>query len=125
MNADDVLARIVSALEGAGIPYMLTGSLASSIYGTPRATNDIDLVIAPTESQLRRLKELLPETEYYFDLDDALDAVRRRSQFNVIDFASVWKVDLIIQRRRPYDRTAFGHKVSIQHAGIRLFVTTA
>jgi hypothetical protein len=60
MNPDDVLGRIVSALEGAGIPYMLTGSLASSIYGTPRATNDIDLVIAPTGSQLRKLKELLP-----------------------------------------------------------------
>ncbi len=125
MKPDDILARIVSALEGAGIPYMLTGSLASSIYGTPRATNDIDIVIAPAEGQLRKLKELLPETDYYFDLDDALDAVRRRSQFNVIDFASVWKVDLIIQKRRLYDRTAFDHKVSIDHEGIRLFVTTA
>lgn len=125
MKAGDVFARIVSALEGASIPYMLTGSLASSIYGTPRSTNDIDIVIAPTEDQLRKLKELLPETEYYFDLDDALDAARRRSQFNVIDFASVWKVDLIIQKRRLYDRTAFDHKVSIDHEGIRLFVTTA
>ena len=67
MKADDVLARIVSALENSNIPYMLTGSLASSIYGTPRATNDIDMVIAPTEDQLRKLKELLPETEYYLD----------------------------------------------------------
>ena len=74
MKPDDVLARIVSALDGAGVPYMLTGSLASSIYGTPRATKDIDIVIAPTERQLRKLKELLPETSYYFDLDDALDA---------------------------------------------------
>ena len=81
MNPDNVLARIVSALEIAGIPYMLTGSLASSIYGTPRATNDIDLVIAPTQAQLRKLKESLPESEYYFDLNDALDAVQRRSQF--------------------------------------------
>jgi len=125
MKADDVLARIVSALEGASIPYMLTGSLASSIYGMPRATKDIDIVIAPTESQLRKLKELLPETEYYFDLEDALEAVIRRSQFNVIDFASVWKVDLIIQKRTLYDRIAFDHKVSINHEGIRLFVIKA
>jgi predicted nucleotidyltransferase len=64
MNTEDVLARIVSALEGAGIPYMLTGSLASSIYGTPRATKDIDIVISPSEGQLRKLKELLPGNEY-------------------------------------------------------------
>ena len=125
MNTEDVLARIVSALEGAGIPYMLTGSLASSIYGTPRATKDIDIVISPSEAQLRKLKDLLPGNEYYFDLDDALDAVRRRSQFNVIDFASMWKVDLIVQKRRSYDRTAFEHRVSIDHEGIRLFVTSA
>jgi len=125
MKPDDVLARIVSALDGAGVPYMLTGSLASSIYGTPRATKDIDIVIAPTTRQLRKLKELLPESSYYFDLDDALDAFRRRSQFNVIDLASMWKVDLIFQKREPYDGEAFAHRAPIDHDGIRLFVTSA
>ncbi len=125
MSADDVLARIVSTLERATIPYMLTGSLASSIYGTPRATMDVDIVFAPTEEQLRRLKELMPEAEYYFDLTDALDAHRRRSQFNVIDFATMWKVDLIFQRHRPYDRTAFERKVAIDHQGFQVFVASA
>jgi hypothetical protein len=63
MKPDDVLARFVAALEGAGIPYMLTGSLASSIYGSPRATLDIDIVIAPSQSQLRKLKDLLPDSD--------------------------------------------------------------
>lgn len=125
MNADDVLARIVSALDGASVSYMLTGSLASSIYGTPRATKDIDIVIDPTEDQLRALKKLLPEAEYYFDLEDALDALRRRGQFNVIDFATMWKVDLIFQKRRAFDRTASEHKVAINHEGIHLFVISA
>jgi len=48
--------------------YMLTGSLASSVHGMPRASNDFDIVIAPTPEQLRVLKTLLPEPQYYFDL---------------------------------------------------------
>src|SRR5438093_231758 len=68
MNVQDVLRRLADALNQAGIPYMLTGSLASSAHGMPRASNDFDLVIAPTPEQLRVLKTLLPEPQYYFDL---------------------------------------------------------
>ena len=52
MNAPDPLARIVAAFDDAGIPYMLTGSFASSYYGTPRATQDLDFVVAPTTEAL-------------------------------------------------------------------------
>ena len=49
MSAPDVFQRIVEALDSAGIPFMLTGSFASSLHGITRATQDIDLVVAPTE----------------------------------------------------------------------------
>lgn len=45
MSQQALLKRIVEALDGAGIPYFLTGSLASSLQGEPRASHDIDLVI--------------------------------------------------------------------------------
>jgi hypothetical protein len=45
MTAPKVLRRVTAALERAGIAYMLTGSLASAYYATPRSTQDIDLVI--------------------------------------------------------------------------------
>jgi len=51
LTAANIFQRIVAALEQAGIPYMLTGSFASSFHGTPRATQDIDFVIAPTADQ--------------------------------------------------------------------------
>ena len=47
------LRRIVEALDAAGIPYALAGGLAVSIYTTPRATEDIDLLI--TRSDLERV----------------------------------------------------------------------
>jgi hypothetical protein len=48
----EFLRRVTAALDTNGVPYMLTGSLASSMYGIPRATNDIDIVIAPAREQL-------------------------------------------------------------------------
>ena len=83
MSAHDLLDRLVRALSQTGIPYMFTGSFASSFHGTPRASNDFDLVMAPTNDQLRALKTFLPESEYYFELDDALHALTRSLQFNI------------------------------------------
>jgi hypothetical protein len=68
---EDVFGRIVRALDDAGIPYMLTGSFAASYHGHPRATQDIDIVVAPTPDQLVRLRALLPESDYHLDLSAA------------------------------------------------------
>jgi hypothetical protein len=77
------------------------------VHGTPRATQDLDIVIAPTRTQLSELLKLFPDTEYYVSFDAALDALARRSQFNVIDFETGWKVDLIVIKDRDFSRTEF------------------
>ena len=45
------LRRVVAALDAAGIPYALAGGLAVSIYTTPRATEDIDLLLARADRE--------------------------------------------------------------------------
>ncbi len=125
MTAEDVFRRMVGILERAGIPYMLTGSFASSYHGSPRATQDIDVVIAPTAEQIKALVKALPETEYYVDEESALDAQKRQGQFNVIDFATGWKVDLIVRKARPFSRTEFDRREFVDIQGVRLAVATA
>lgn len=107
MTAEAFFSRIVLALEQAQIPYMVTGSFASSAHGVVRGTNDIDIVIAPTAAQLRALVAEFPDDRYYADQYDALDALQHESQFNIIDFATNWKVDLIIRKTRSFSRTEF------------------
>lgn len=68
MSATDVFRRFVATLDQVGIPFMLTGSFASSLHGVTRATQDIDLVIAPSEGQLRELVASLPPDAYYIGL---------------------------------------------------------
>jgi ketol-acid reductoisomerase len=74
MSIPEVLQRITTALDQAGITYMLTGSFASAHYGAPRSTQDIDLVIEASATQLRTFIQNLPTGEYYSDWDAALEA---------------------------------------------------
>jgi len=119
MTAADVLRRIVAALDHAGIPHMLTGSFAGAYHGEARATQDIDIVIAPTADQLLEFVSRLPDDEYYLDVGTALSALRSRSQFNIIDKTTGWKIDLIVRRERRFSIEEFGRRQKVELAGVR------
>jgi hypothetical protein len=125
MTAADLFGRIVSRLDAAGIPFMLTGSFAGAYHGRPRATQDIDFVIAPTAAQLHALVAQLPPAEYYVDTDAALDALRHESLFNVVDLETGWKVDFICRRSRPFSRAEFERRTRVELLGIALHIATA
>lgn len=124
MTADDFFARVIHALERTNVPYMLTGSLASGAFGRVRATQDIDIVIAPTVQQLRELIAEFPNDRYYADEEDALDAFQHASQFNIIDFASSWKADLIIRKARPFSVVEFERRQRLMVNGVDVYVTS-
>lgn len=85
---------------------MITGSVASSVHGSPRSTRDLDIVIAPSREQLLALMKEFPESDYYADREQAMNALSHRSQFNIIDFATGWKIDFIIAEDSEYGRVA-------------------
>lgn len=99
---EEALAALVRRLEELAIPYMVTGSVASSHHGRPRTTHDIDIVIDPTPSTLVPLVEGLASAGFYVDADRARDALRRRRLFNVIHDRTAVKIDLIIRKDRPF-----------------------
>ena len=115
---------MVAALEAAEIPYMLTGSYASSLHSIPRATRDIDIVIFPNREQLTRLALSLPADRYYCDVDDAIESLRRRSQFNVIDYETGWKVDFIIPAFDEFHIEEFERRRMIEVDGLPLYVVS-
>lgn len=99
---EEALAALVLRLEQLAIPYMVTGSVASSHHGRPRTTHDIDIVIDPTPSTLATLVEGLASAGFYVDAERARDALRRRRLFNVIHDRTAVKIDLIIRKERPF-----------------------
>lgn len=123
MGLFDVLGTVVDALDGAGIPHMVSGSVASARHGEARATQDIDIVIAPNRGQLVHFLELLGGTGLY--VGDGLAALAARSSFNVIDSTSGWKVDLIIRRDRTYSTVEFDRRQPTNIGGVDVYIVTA
>jgi hypothetical protein len=124
VTVEDFFARVVAELDRAEIPYMVTGSLASAAHGRVRATEDIDIVIAPTQEQLRTFVSAFPNDRFYADDEDALESFRHASQFNIIDFATSWKVDLIFKKDRAFSDTEFARRKPHVVSGVRVDLAT-
>lgn len=124
MSVERFFERVVYELERAAIPYMVTGSVASAAHGRVRATEDIDIVIAPTAEQLRDFVSRFPSDQFYADDQDALESYRQRVPFNIIDFATSWKCDLIFRKDREFSRVEFERRQPYTVGGLRVFVAT-
>lgn len=118
MTLEEVISRVAPALDRQQIPYMITGSVASSAHGLPRSTRDLDVVIDPSRSQLLSFMQEFPGPRYYADEQQALEALSRRSQFNVIDSVTGWKIDFIFAETSAYGRAALARRIRIEIAGI-------
>src|SRR5260221_383484 len=125
MNSAHVFREIVAALDRADIPYMVVGSFASNLYGTGRGTQDIDLVVSADADRIRALLNILPKTQYYFDVDTALEACKRKSMFNILDMESGWKIDIIFEKPTPFHRQAFLRRAAAQIEQVPLFAARA
>ena|SRR5579884_525955 len=105
-NTADVLTAItpvVEALEQLGVAYHIGGSVASSVYGIMRATIDADIIADLRLEQARPLVKQL-RSRYYIDEDMIRDAIRRCTEFNVIHFDTMLKVDIFIPKTRLFDQ---------------------
>ena len=111
MTAEEAtLSRLAQLLESLGIPYMVSGSVASSFHGKPRTTHDADVVVDPTPEALERLISDLSAAGFYVDRDRAKSALAARRQFNVIEMSSAFKLDLIIRKDRSFSREEFNRR---------------
>jgi len=124
MSQQELLKKVIQALDQAGIRYMITGSLASSLQGEPRSTHDIDMLIAIKESRVHELMETFPPPNFYLDEDSILDAINRQSMFNLIDVNVGDKVDFWILTEEPFDQSRFSRKISEEFMGLKMQVST-
>ncbi len=122
-SQEDFLGRLIKKLDEQNIPYMLAGSVSSSLHGQPRATNDADIVIAPAEEQLIAFLKSLGD-DYYVNPDAARDAFKSNSVFNVIDIQNSWKADIIIRKNRPFSREEFQRRQKANIMGLDAWVVS-
>lgn len=105
MSQQELLIKAIHAPDGAGVAYMASGSIVSSIQGGPRSTHDIDLEWKSIKMQLK-LAESFPPPEYHLDEESIWKAIEYRDMFNLIEMVNGDKVDFRILK--DDDSTAAG-----------------
>lgn len=124
MSQQKLLEKVIQALNQARIQYMITGSIASSLQGEPRSTHDIDIVIAIQKPKVHQLVEAFPPPDFYLDENSILDAVDKRSTFNLIDLRTAGKVDFWILTNESFDQSRFSRRYSEKFMGLKVQVST-
>jgi len=123
MNEIDIVRDISHRFEQAGIPYMLTGSMAMNYYAQPRMTRDIDIVIAITPEDVGRISALF-RPDYYVSEQNIRESLAHESIFNLIHQESVIKVDCIIRKNSEYRRTEFERRQRISILDFTTFIVS-
>ena len=102
----DFLRVLIDFFEKQNISYMLSGSVAMSLYTHPRFTRDYDFVV---NLKLEHINELLKNFKegYYIDDESIKEAFKRKSMFNIIDHKSGYKADFVILNDETYRQTEF------------------
>ena len=110
MTQAELLRYLVDVLETLGAEYMVGGSQASTYYGEPRLTRDVDVIVALHREQLAELLRRFPSDEFHVDEQTAREAVEARGQFNIIHPGSGLKIDVYVNPDAPYDRARLARR---------------
>lgn len=103
---------------------MITGSVASSLQGEPRATHDLDVVVAIQKTDAPALLEGFPHPRFYLDEKAILEAIDTGGMFNAISLEDGDKVDFWMLTNDPFDAARFARRVHIDVFGIPLKVSS-
>ena len=104
MPAPAELALFVRRLESVGAPYMVTGATAAIIYGQPRVTNDLDVVLSLSDAGRTALLATFSNTEFYVPPESVIRAEQarlHRGHFNLIHHESGYKADVYLMGSDP------------------------
>jgi len=122
MSQQELLKQTVLALESTGVPYMITGSHASSLQGQPRATHDIDLAVQLDVEVVPSLLRHFPADTFYVSESAAIEAAQTAGMFNIVNTTTGDKVDFWVVSGASYDRERFARRQQLQFLNQRIWV---
>lgn len=100
----EVTLQVTAVLEELGVPYVIGGSLASTLHGMIRTTQDSDIITGMRPEHISSFVSSL-QNEFFIDEEMIADAIQHNSSFNIIHRATMFKVDIFIPRPRPFQQS--------------------
>jgi hypothetical protein len=112
----ELVALFTTRLDAARIPYMITGSVAAMLYGEPRFTNDLDVVLRLSSSDIEGAVAAFPDAEFYCPPAAviALESKRPlRGHFDIIHRQTGYRADVYLMRCDPLHEWGMAHRKRI------------
>ena len=111
-------------LDALGVAWVTGGSIASSVHGEPRSTQDVDMVVGLLDRHVTPFAKAIGR-DYYVDADAMRRAVTSGESFNAVHFASAIKVDFFVAGDDPFETERLRSRQRIELPNGVLFVDTA
>ena len=102
----EVTLKVTNVLEQLRVPYLIGGSLASTLYGMVRTTQDSDIIAEMRSEHVGPFISSL-QKEFYIDAEMIVDSIQNHSSFNIIHRDTMFKVDVFIPHPRPFQQSQF------------------
>jgi len=108
-NTVEAVAKVLETLDRMEIPYLIGGSVASSVYGISRPTMDADIVADIKPDQVDEFSSLL-QPFFYADPAMMREGLSRGRSFNLIHYATSFKIDIFPLKSDAYSRESFARR---------------
>ena len=125
VQAPDLISLFIPPLNDLELRYMVTGAVAAVIYGEPRLTRDVDLVIDLRPHDAGRIAAAFPAEVFYVPPGEVIEEEARRPQhghFNLIHHETALRADCYVAGTDPLHEWAMGRRIRHDVGGIRVFV---
>lgn len=126
MNPDQLLSEVAAVLNRLKIPYLITGGIAVVVWGRPRFTADIDLVLKLKLEQIEALITAFQKVDKTIHLDRAAieQALATEGEFNLLHPTSGLKVDFWILKNEPFDHSRIERRIERKMEGIPIYFSS-
>lgn len=122
-SEQEFLVDVLQRLNHAEVEYMLTGSMASNLWGTPRTTHNLDFVILLRPDQVDRFVDAF-QTGFFIQRESVRAVFEAPNQFNVLDEQSALKADFWQLRQSEFEQEMFRRRMSLELFGVQAWVAT-
>jgi len=119
----ELLKWVCGELDGANIPYMVTGGIAMGAYTVPRNTLDIDIIIELKEEHLEKFFKIF-ESDFYLPKKVIREELKLMGMFNVIDHKTGHKIDFVIKKDSEFRELEFSRRQRSDVLGFDAWIIT-
>jgi hypothetical protein len=118
-----LLQEVSLALDNAEIPYMVSGSMALTLYTIPRMTRDIDIVVELQIEDIEKFYQIFVGHSY-IDKLTIEEEVKRRGMFNIIDHRTGYKIDFMLKKHTEFREHEFQRRIRTSDFGFPTWIVS-